>query len=172
MEVQIEYDLKQNNCDGFSANNIMNEMNNTLKEGLVVATSTITIGILNETYPRTEDNAGRRRTERVHTQQRGLAHIRSPTASASPAGNVSQQRNLAYYTPENPVTITRVLDIYSGCPVGQKCVLIISSIPVVLEPGDDPDEVKGVIAGGMQRSVNDGSFFAAIPAGTVDCPTV
>merc|ERR1719253_1443437 len=159
MEIQIEYDLKQNNCDDFNANNIM-------KEGLVVATTTTTIGILNETYPRTEENGVRRKTKE-QTQHRGLAHIRSPTASASTAGNISQQRNLAYYSSGYPVTITRVLDIYSGCPIGQKCVLIISSIPVVLEPGDDPDEVKGVIKGGMQRSVTDGSFFAAIPAGTV-----
>lgn len=172
MEIQIEYDLKQNNCDDFNANNIMNEVNNTLKEGLVVATTTITIGILNETYPRTEENGVRRKTKEVPIQQRGLAHIRSPTVSGSTSGNVSQQRNLAYYSSGYPVTITRVLDIYSGCPIGQKCVLIISSIPIVLEPGDDPDEVKGVIAGGMQRSVGDGSFFAAIPAGTVDCPTV
>lgn len=149
----------------------MNEVNNTLKIGLITATTTVTIGILNETYVRPESNeSAGRKAAMVRRQQRGLAHIRSPAETHITAG--PQHRNLAYYTTEYPVNINRVLDIYSGCPIGQKCVLVISSIPVVLESGDDPDEVKGVIAGGMQSSVNDGSFFAAIPPGTVDCPTV
>lgn len=178
MEVQIEYDLIQQNCNTFTAENIMDEVGNTLKKGLVAATTTITIGILNGTYPRTEsEGRARRKAVRARRLQRGLARIGSPTAPSSPTDHTSQRRNLVYYTNEKPVTITRILDIFSGVPIGQKKILVISSIPVTLEQGDDPDVVKKVIASGFQKSVSAQptpglSFFGAIPAGTVDCPKV
>jgi len=177
MEVTITYDLS-NDC-GLTADAIMNEEDNTLKEGLVAATTTNTIVILNQTFPRVENEEPTRRNVRARHGQRGLAHIdTTPTATSSVSSNNNnsnsshvQHRNLVYYTDEYPVTINRILDVETGCAVGENCLLVISAITVVLEPGDDPAAVNAAIVSGMQDSFNDGSFFGAIPADTVICPT-
>ena len=169
MEVTITYDLS-NDC-GLTAEAIMNEEDNTLKEGLVAATTTITIGILNQTFPRVEDEEPTRRNVRARHGQRGLAHLdTTPTATAK-YNNSNNDRNLVYYTDEYPVTINRILDVETGCATGQNCLLVISAITVVLEPGDDPAAVNAAIVKGMKASFIDGSFFGAIPADTVICPT-
>lgn len=112
----------------------MNEDGNTLKSGLIAATTTVAIDTLNTTFPR-EDEEG------------------------------------VYYTDEYPVTIDRVLDIKDGCDPGTNCLLIISTVPVVMGPGDDEDAVKKAITDGISQSFRDGSFNAAIPSDTVICPT-
>ena len=114
--------------------------NDKLKHGLIGATTAITIGTLNETFPRVEED------------------------------DVSQQRNLVYYTDEYPVTIDRIIDIDTPCDPGQNCLLVVSTITVMLEEGDDPAEVYDAINDGMKSSFGDGSFFAAIPEDTVICP--
>jgi hypothetical protein len=55
--VQFFYSLK--NTAGLSANDIMDEVNNTLKTGLELATRNITIGILNATFPASASSASR-----------------------------------------------------------------------------------------------------------------
>ena len=50
----FQYELMNNRS--LSADDIFNEVNNTLKTGLMIATKTIVINILNETYPRTVRN--------------------------------------------------------------------------------------------------------------------
>jgi hypothetical protein len=55
--VQFFYSLK--NTAGLSANDIMDEVNNTLKTGLELATRNTTIGILNSTFPVSTSTASR-----------------------------------------------------------------------------------------------------------------
>lgn len=140
LEVSVKYDIS-NDC-GLDSEAIMNpaDNNDKLKHGLIGATTAITISTLNETFPRVEED------------------------------DVSQQRNLVYYTDEYPVTIDRIIDIVTPCDPGQNCLLVVSTITVMLEEGDDPAEVYDAINDGMKSSFGDGSFFAAIPEDTVICP--
>ena len=89
--------------------------------------------------------------------------------------NDIQHRSLVYLPDVSsgglpPVTIDRILDIKSGCDQGSNCLLIISAVTVLLEAGDDENEIKKAVTNGLNDSWGDGSFNAAIPEGTVICP--
>lgn len=157
LTVQITYDIA-NDC-GLDAEAVMNEDGNTLKTGLIEATTITAIGILNSTFPRAD---GTRRQVRL---RRGLAHLASTMIQTN-----YHHRNLVYYTDEYPVTIDRIIDMETGCAPGNNCLLIISPITVVLEPGDDADAVSTALTEGMSDSFKDGTFFLAIPEDTVICP--
>jgi len=188
IKVSITYDLS-NDC-GLNAEAIMNEEGNTLKEGLVAATTDITVGILNATFPRVDDDSEPQRRNNVRVRQRQRRHLlqhrglalldipsKSTTTSSSFAeheddassSSSSRHRNLVYYTEEYPVSIDNIFDMDASCAPGNNCLLVISTITVVLEAGDDPVEVDKAIVSGMQESFEDGSFFSAIPADTVIC---
>lgn len=159
--IEIRYDIT-NDC-GLDAEAVMNEDENTLKFGLEESTTTITIGILNETFPRVDGVEPTRRRN-----IRGLVHLDSSASLLSS----QQERSLVYYTSQYPVTIDRILDIDTGCGPGSNCLLIISTITVILEAGDNPDEVNTAIVNGIQESFVDGTFFGAIPAdvqASLDC---
>ena len=102
-------------------------------------------------------------------------------------------RALAEYSDEYPVTIDRIIDVEESCEPGTNCLsiicsdnvlldegnvprrsednlLIISTITLLLEEGDDPDVVKNDITESVLDSFADGSFFDAIPADTVVSP--
>ncbi|KAL9184563.1 hypothetical protein ACHAXT_012533 [Thalassiosira profunda] len=163
IEVSQTYDIS-NNC-GWDAEAVMNPVDgNTLKEGLIEATRTVTIGILNETYPRADDEFVRRRNVRT----RKLAYLAD---RAQRSGGAENERSLAYYTDQYPVTIDRVLDIVTGCDPDKNCLLVVSTITVVTEEGDDPAEVYDAISAGFKESFVDGSFFAAVPEEAASCPT-
>ena len=110
----------------------------------------------------------------VHLKKMGddaTVPVESSSSSSSHIDSQRQQRrNLVFYTDEFPVVIDRILDIEQGCAPGSNCLLVISSITAILEPGDDSAAVNDAIVSGMQDSFADGSFFAAIPADTVICP--
>ena len=158
LEVSITYDLS-NDC-GLDAEAIMSGTDNTLMEGLIDATSTITIGILNETFPRDEEPTRNR-------NRRGLVLLEMDDEDQRQQQQL--RRNLVYYTDKYPVVINRILDIETGCAPGSNCLLVISTITVLLEAGDDSTEVNDAIVSGMQDSFQDGTFFGAIPEGTVIC---
>mmetsp|Transcript_30925 Transcript_30925/g.57273 ORF Transcript_30925/g.57273 Transcript_30925/m.57273 type:complete len:216 (+) Transcript_30925:1268-1915(+) len=191
IKVSITYDLS-NDC-GLNAEAIMNEEGNTLKEGLVAATTDITVGILNMTFPRVEDDSEPQRRKNVRVrqrqrhllQQRGLALLdvpskpKSTTTTLLPFANdedgdtssssSSRHRNLVFYTEEYPVSIDNIFDMEASCDPGNNCLLVISTITVVLEAGDNPVEVDKAIVSGMQDSFENGMFFDAIPGDTVIC---
>lgn len=158
----------------------MSGTENTLLEGLIAATTATTIGILNETFPRVEEEGDEPTRDRnvrrrlVHFKNMGddaTVPVESSSSSSSHVDSQRQQpRNLVFYTDEFPVVIDRILDIEQGCAPGSNCLLVISSITAILEPGDDSTAVNDAIVSGMQDSFADGSFFAAIPADTVICP--
>lgn len=149
----------------------MDMENNTLKLGLIAATTNITIETLNATFPREEDEIFQR-------YMRGFDVSKYHSDVNNPNGDHNddiQHRSLVYLpdVSENdipPVTIDRILDIKSGCDQGSNCLLIISAVNVLLEAGDDENEIKKAVTNGLNDSWGDGSFNAAIPPDTVICP--
>ena len=64
--VNFQYGIE--NDAGYDAEMIFNEVNNTYKSGLIIATSNITIQSLNETYPQDQEG-GRYLQKRIQSQQ-------------------------------------------------------------------------------------------------------
>ena len=149
--------------------------NNTLKLGLIAATTNVTIETLNATFPRAVEGEASDRSDSKIIFQRNMRGLNS-----NDDYDDIRHRSLVYLesVPENPpedyqpsVTIDRVLDMKSGCDQGTNCLLIISTVSVILEPGDDENAIKKAVTDGLNDSWKDGSFNAAIPKDTVICPT-
>ena len=159
LQIIITYDIS-NQC-GLDSEKIMNEVDNTLKTGLEIATTSILNRTLNELFPPVDE--AQRLEENVSF--RGSARYRM---SLMPSGN--DRRALAIYSEEFPVTIDTIIDIEESCDDGSSCQLIISSLYVVLEDGDDADKVKSAISRTVLGYINDGTFLTEIPSDTVVCP--
>jgi len=158
--VEIRYDLA-NDC-GLTAEMIMEEDGNTLKDGLEAATTTVTIKILEDFN----------NSEQVRRQLLEVRHRLGSGAKSTTRLSLSEGRNLAYYSEEHPVNIDRILDIENDCSPGNNCLLVISTITALLDPNDDKETVKDAILSGVQDSFKNGSFYAAVPADTVICPNI
>jgi hypothetical protein len=155
LQVIINYDI-QNQC-GLDAEKVTNEDGNTLKTGLIAATTTVIIDTLNATFSR----EGQRNMRRVKgNDDRDLVYVEV----------LPHPVNRVYYTDGYPVVIDRILDMEKGCDEGTNCLLIISTVTAVMEPGDDEEAVKKAITDGISQSFKDGSFNSAIPSSTVICP--
>ena len=152
--VEVTYDIA-NDC-GLDSQAIMNEVNNTLKSGLIAATTTATISILNETYPRVDDDLRRQLQYNTQYLRHGGARTLVRLNSLDRLSQLTNHRHLVYYTDELPVTIDNVIDVTDGCPVGNNCLLIQSSITTVLEDGDAADEVKSTLEDGIRESFSTG----------------
>ncbi|EJK68821.1 hypothetical protein THAOC_09965 [Thalassiosira oceanica] len=152
--VEIRYDLA-NDC-GLTAEMIMEEDGNTLKDGLEAATTTVTIKILEDFN----------NSEQVRRQLLEVRHRLGSGAKSTTRLSLSEGRNLAYYSEEHPVNIDRILDIENDCSPGNNCLLVISTITALLDPNDDKETVKDAILSGVQDSFKNGSFYAAVPADT------
>lgn len=161
LKVEVTYDIA-NDC-GLDSQAIINEEENTLKLGLIAATTTSTIDVLNQTFPRTDDKDRTMRYLR-HSNDRNLVQL-SPHR-----WSMQRQRSLVHYADEFPVTIDNVIDVTENCPTGNNCLLIVSTITAILEAGDDPVEVKKAIEDGIRESFTSGTFFGNIPEDTVICP--
>ena len=138
----------------------MNGVDNTLKAGLEIATTSILNQTLNELFPFVDE--AQRLDETVSF--RGSARYRM----SIPSGN--NRRVLAIYSEEFPVTIDNIIDIEESCDDGSSCQLIISSLYVVLDDGDDADEVNSAVSKNVLGHINDGTFATEIPSDTVVCP--
>lgn len=158
LQIMITYDIS-NQC-GLDSEKIMNEVDNTLKTGLEIATTSILNRTLNELFPSLDE--AQRLEENVSF--RGSARYRM----SIPSGN--DRRALAVYSEEFPVTIDNIIDIEESCDDGSSCQLIISSLYVVLEDGDDEDKVKSAVSRTVLGYINDGTFTTEIPSDTVVCP--
>mmetsp|Transcript_1063 Transcript_1063/g.2420 ORF Transcript_1063/g.2420 Transcript_1063/m.2420 type:complete len:274 (-) Transcript_1063:236-1057(-) len=172
LRIQITYDIA-NDC-GLDAEAVFNGDGTTLKTGLEAATATTTIGILNATFPRT-DAPGKRKTRnraRRQLSEHSSSNLIQPhdIILGVPSHTSRRQRRLVYYTEEYPVTIDRIIDITTDCAPGNNCLLIISTITVLPEAGDDLDAISSAIENGMKESFDDGTFFGNIPEDTVVCP--
>jgi hypothetical protein len=76
---------------------------------------------------------------------------------------------LVYYTSEDPVIITAAEEYIDGCPLGFTCSKITSTVPLTLVSGN-PEDVEVTVTDGFEASIDDESFFDAIPSDTVQCP--
>jgi hypothetical protein len=76
---------------------------------------------------------------------------------------------LVYYTTDDPVIITAAEEYIDGCPSGFTCSKITSTVPLTLVSGN-PEDVEVTVIDGFEASIDDASFFDAIPSDTVQCP--
>lgn len=218
----INFQYQVVNNQSLSADDIMNEVDNTLKSGLIAATRTTVITILNETYPRSvavgsfqpppsivtksvseEEYMGQvmypggvryrkllqaaeqanafvmdvdvtlHREEikddmanalNIVTRSRHLHYLRDSHSF------LRQARRLVYYSDEFPVEITQIVDS-NTCPgsiIGDfiMCAVVSSTVCVILEPGDDPVEIRRMIVDGLDEAFRNGDFENNIPSGT------
>jgi len=131
---------------------------NTLKTGLLIAQEQITITTLNSTFPRTQR---RMKEESVANEEESRKLVRANGL------NVEQNsRRLVFYTKDFPVTINSVLDNNQFCgrfSTDVQCAIIASTSCVILEEGDDEQQVRSGLLAGIGLRITNGEFEAAIP---------
>lgn len=93
----------------------------------------------------------------------------APTQSSSTATITDVTGTLVYYTTEDPVIITAAEEYIDGCPSGFTCSTITSTVPLTLVSGN-PEEVEVTVVDGFEASIDDATFFDAIPSDTAQCP--
>jgi hypothetical protein len=181
---------------GLTADEIFNEVDNSIKQGLLMATRSVTISILNETYPRTEED-GRELALQTGEElafesaivyrfrDKGIGGLLtksqletlglSPTSQSGrpyhfrllgDARKSRAVRNLVYYHDDYPVEITDMWDtrFCGGSEQIGECVVVDTTVCVVLEEGDDPAEVRQVLLRGFREAINNGDFGDAMPS--------
>lgn len=159
LRVQVNYNLT--NVCGLYAEGVMNnEADNSFKQDLIEATTTIAQGILNETLLQVEDGLMRRKY-RSSELEANRANLRAS----------KHHRNLVHLSKYDPVIIDDIFDIESGCDPRKNCFLVTSTVSLVLESGDNHASINDAIVNGMQDRIDDGSFFKALPKDTADCLT-
>lgn len=75
-------------------------------------------------------------------------------------------RRLVFYDDSVPPEIRAIIDnpfCPTETPQVTKCAIVTSTVCVFLEDGDDPDVVKAQLRRGIQASIANGDFEAAIP---------
>jgi hypothetical protein len=188
--VSFAYTLE--NTTGFTSEDIFNEVNNTIKARLVAATENVTINILNSTLPRNNSPLLNRRLSVYESTRFGshafrnaaLEHLgtwdevqlRLTTLSKSTVkptwlhprhrrmeGGV-RRRRLAFYSDEHPVEITRILESMFCPDPTQDCVVVSTTVCVVLEVGDDQEVVRTNLINGFRESIEGGGFNEVIPS--------
>jgi hypothetical protein len=203
--LNFQYGLVNN--AGYNASDLFNEVNNTLKTGLIIATRNITIEILNGTYPRSErllrrgdarhgeivykheahDEFGREThtlrlvvplhkldlayNKKVQASnlerdqgRRRTAYLPSATRQVPTTDGIPDARRLVFYTDDYPPLVTAINDNLRFCnDPDTLCSIVSSTICVLLEEGDDEEEVRQVILTGMQAAIASGDFEDAIP---------
>jgi hypothetical protein len=86
------------------------------------------------------------------------------SSSIDDNNNVNNRRRLAFFTDSYPPVINNIFDnAFCQEPEGIVCAVVDSSVCVILEEGDDEDDVKDALLYGIQKSIQDGSFESAIP---------
>lgn len=210
------------NNQSLSADDIMNGNGNSLKSGLIEATRTTVINILNETYPRTDGRASQvsknvathdipedndveyigqvmlpgshyRKLLRATEQADAFAlnmdlsayykELQGEMVSVLNSTNTKknrrlhymkdrsnflrQSRRLVYYSDDYPVEITQVVEsttcIGSVMNEAIRCAVVSSRVCVVLEPGDNPAEIRSALVQGLEEAIMSGEFVDNIP---------
>jgi hypothetical protein len=202
--LNFQYGLVNN--AGYNASDLFNEVNNTLKTGLIIATRNITIEILNGTYPRSErllrrgyarhgeivykheayEEFGREThsfrlvvplhkfdlasNEKVQAANLGrdqgrrrTAYLPSKTRQVPTTDGIPDARRLVFYTDDYPPLVTAIINNPFCSDPDTLCAIVSSTICVLLEEGDDEEEVRRVLLTGMQAAIASGDFEDAIP---------
>jgi len=78
--------------------------------------------------------------------------------------SMDNNRQLAFYADSYPPVISNIFD-NPLCPESEKivCSVVDTRVCVILEEGDDEDEVKDQLLDGIKSSFRDGSFKSAVP---------
>lgn len=186
----VDFQYVVRNQVGLDADAIFNEDDNSVLQGLRIATRNITIEILNGTYP------GRRFLVHdlipIESQRAGESHhlrmlahkgvdARKLDELGKDQGSTSvgssrygegqgqgKRRQLAYYTDNIPVTINSVSDnpLCAGSAQNPRimCAIVSSTVCVVLEDSDDPNDARALMIAGLRQAVDSGDFLRRIPA--------
>lgn len=179
---------------GLDADDIFDEDDNSVLQGLRIATRNITIEILNGTYPgrrvlvhdliliKSKRNSAIAESHHLRTfahirsgaweldemgENQGSSHVLGSRQDGGGQGQ-GQRRQLAHYTDSIPVTINSVTDnpLCAGSAQNPRimCAIVSSTVCVVLEDGDDPNGVRALMIAGLRQAVDSGDFLRRIPA--------
>ena len=171
------------NTAGFSAEEILFETNNRIKQGLLVATRNITISVLNATmtgtprmniFGKNNMKGGMRSLmEAVSTRysdksdqvtQRWSKEFH-PSVESSSRHQSSHTRHLAFYTDDHPARIGNVVDsLFCYDKNDSICVSVFSEVCVVLAAGESASAVRTKLIQGFRSSIESGAFNHAIPS--------
>jgi hypothetical protein len=96
-------------------------------------------------------------------------HVRRSHDVPARRSDLRRSRRLVFYTDDIPATIVLIADApLFLCPGGIKtsssrCVIISSTVCVVLGPKDDEKEVRATLVQGLEEAINSGEFEDNIP---------
>ena len=122
------------------------------------ATNTLTVTVVTETNQR-QRYSNTKKSKFIHHR-----HLQTNEA------DVNESLPQPYYTLDHPVEINNVYDdkclLFTSIKNDIKCVIIRSTVPIVVDDDCDDvcrEEITRVVVNGFRESLNDGSFFAALP---------
>lgn len=144
LAVEITYDIS-NDC-GWNSEAVMNEVGNSLKDGLIHATGLAVQSIL-EGF-RNDDHSLRKENIFVPNDGKNNGTIQVPALVL--------------------VSIDRIVDIEDNCNAGNNCLLIISTISIAMWEGIK-ERLTDAIVEGISISFDDGTFIGSIPENSVVC---
>jgi hypothetical protein len=241
--INFQYSLR--NEANLTASDIFNEVNNTLKSRLIIATGITVTDILNETYPmalrtiaaggdldsvsgskrggsklsdrdngkksddlsqvlsvqQTSSESGNGLNRRLYSSSTFVSavenaaitslggdqiasdlvraeleewkaaqdHVRRSHVVPAKRSDLRRARRLVFYTDDIPATIESIADApLLLCPgvvetPSSRCVIISSSVCVILGPEDDEKEVRATLVQGLGEAINSGEFEDNIP---------
>jgi hypothetical protein len=80
--------------------------------------------------------------------------------------STSRTRRLVYYTDEYPPQIVDAID-NPFCPQVDteplNCAIVVTKVCVVLEEGDDPEQIEAILVTGLRSAVLAGAFMDRVP---------
>jgi len=187
--VDFAYTMK--NAAGLSAEDIMKEVGNSIKDGLEVAGSSMVVSILDVAFP--DGNASRNlevgEDGAHHALERGLSdvsgvdsgkvlHPRHRLDSTSlhkvlrephieepwHRSTHGHSRQLVFFDYDRPSEVIRVVD-NPDCPdPGFVCATVEQNVCVTLEEGDDPTQVRDALRDGIWEAIDNGDFLTVFPS--------
>ena len=132
--------------------------------------SSATVGEESSSSPTATDGDSTTAPTMLSTPTVGSGLSLAPTQSSSTVTITDVTgTTLVYYTTDDPVIITAAEEYIDGCPTGFTCSKITSTVPLTLVSGN-PEDVEVTVIDGFEASIDDASFFDAIPSDTVQCP--
>ena len=180
----IENDL------GLTADDIESGIDNTYKSDLIIATRAVVIEVLNETFPEgraLQGNAADRpqwkalkdnqllgvidlgvaenpRDGQTRNMQGRRRAVFLPSSREEQIDSMDKNRRLAIYTDSYPPDILNVFDnpFCSDADEDTACAIVETRVCVILEEGDDEDEVKDQLLDGIGKAFQDGRFESSI----------
>jgi len=158
IDIVFRYDIE---TQGVSGSEILSGEGNTVANDLIVATTTILIGILESITRHLSSPKG----IPPYIEYISCCHNESKSKKYLLSDASLSERGLASFSEEFPIQIIEAIDINCLSPVlpGVNCVLIGSIITVFADSDEDPAKIEELVINGFLISFSDGSFKAALP---------